>query len=128
MNKHFVLALTLIAPVAHGADDCAGVPSHSEQRACLEKLAATTAADVVLVQSDVSKRITHLDDEAEVKNNMLRHFRSATEQFHRYCTAQCEFEASAAAGGNGAGDLRLLCEVRLNREYVARLKKPLGLL
>ena len=92
------------------------------------KLAAATAAEVVLVQSDVSKRIAHMDDEAEVKNNILRHFRSATEQFHRYRTTQCEFEASSAAGGNGSGDLRLLCEVRLNREYIARLKKPLGLL
>ena len=128
MNKYFVLALALVAPAAHGADDCAVAPSHSEQRACLEKLAATTAAEVVLVQSDMSKRIAHLDDEAAVKNNMLMHFLSATEQFHRYRTTQCEFEASAAAGGNGAGDLRSRCEVRLNREYVARLKKPLGLL
>lgn len=106
----FVLALALIAPVAHGADDCAETPSHSEQRACFVALAAKTASDVALVQSTMSKRITQLDDEAEVKNSILRHFHAAIEQYNNYRTAQCEFEASTAIGGNGAGDLRLLCE------------------
>lgn len=94
----------------------------------MEQLAATTAAEVVLVQSNMTNRIAHLDEEATVKDNMLKHFHAATEQFHRYRLTQCEFEAIAAAGGNGAGDLRLQCEVRLNREYIARIKKPLGLL
>jgi hypothetical protein len=69
-----------------------------------------------------------MDDEVEVKNRILKNFDAATEQFKRYRTAQCEFEASSAAGGNGADDIRLQCEVRLNRERVARLKMPLGLL
>ena len=128
MNRHSFLAVALVAPVAQGGNDCAGTPSHSEQRACLGKLAATTAAEVALVQSDVSKRIAHLDEEAKVKDNMLRLFRAATEQFRRYRTTQCEFEASSAAGGNDAGDLRWQCAVRLNREYLARLKVPVGLL
>ncbi|NTV95752.1 MAG: DUF1311 domain-containing protein [Thiobacillus sp.] len=121
------MALMLVTSVAHGSEDCADSPSHSEQRACLMKLATATAAEVVLVQSEVSKRIAHMDDDAEVKRKILRHFRSATEQFHRYRTSQCEFEASAG-GGTGAGDLRLQCEIRLNREYSARHKKRLGIL
>ncbi|MES2014053.1 MAG: lysozyme inhibitor LprI family protein [Pseudomonadota bacterium] len=128
MNRHFFLALALVAPVAFGANDCANAPSHSEQRACLEQLAATTAAEVALVQCNATNRITHLDEETTVKDNILKHFRAATKQFRRYRRTQCEFEATAAAGGNGAGDLRLQCEVRLNREYIARLKVPLGLL
>jgi hypothetical protein len=51
-----------------------------------------------------------MDDEVEVKNRILKNFDAATEQFKRYRTAQCEFEASSAAGGNGADDLD--CSVR----------------
>jgi hypothetical protein len=129
MNKLWFAPLVLFFSVACGADDCgAGDASHSEQRDCWQHLAASTAAEVTAAQATMKKRIEQYDDEAQVKSKILKHFLESAEQFRRYRASQCEFEASSAAGGNGAGDLRLQCQVRLNRTYVARLKEPLGML
>jgi hypothetical protein len=36
-------------------------------------------------------------------------------------------EASSAAGGNGKGDLRLDCQIRLDRLYTAELRRRSGM-
>jgi hypothetical protein len=128
MKRRWLAFSLCISCIAYGNEDCRNVDSHAEQRECLEQLAALTAAEVSDAQIKMQKRITQYDDKAQIKNGILRRFLESTQQFSLYRTAQCEFEASSAAAGNGAGDLRLQCEIRLNRAYVSRLQEPLGML
>lgn len=55
-------------------------------------------------------------------------FEAAASQFLRYRQSQCEFQTSLAAGGNGAVDRRLLCEIDLNNRRIAELQTVQGFL
>jgi hypothetical protein len=48
----------------------------------------------------------------------LKLFNLSTTAYARYRKFQCEHEASSAAGGNGAGDMRLSCQVLLDAAYL----------
>jgi hypothetical protein len=91
-------------------------------RACWEALATKTAAEVSAAENDARQRISDWDEDVEYKTRSLGLLQAMTEQFQKYRVARCELEASAAAAGNGAGDMRLACEVRLNRDYALEIK------
>lgn len=129
MNRLWLCFLILCVGDARAAGECVGqAMGHADQRECWSQLASSTAGQVAAAQKNVTARIERLDEEQPIKDRVLQKFAEAEREFEEYRMAQCEFEASTAAGGNGAGDLRLQCEVRLNRAYAARLKQPVGLL
>ena len=65
--------------------------------------------------------------EAVWRHYSLAAFNKATKQFRSYRKAQCDFEATAAAGGNGAGDMQLECQVELDKPYLELLHKEITL-
>lgn len=124
MNRYLLVLLLIISGIAYGSDECGDINiSHAERRGCWQILADSTAAELAVTQTDMKKRIVQADVETIVKDRILQRFLESVQQFSRYRTTQCEFEASVTAGGNSAGDLRLQCEVRLNRTYVSGLKE-----
>jgi len=118
-----VIALFCFLVSAAHAADCASASSHANQRACLERAAEKSAAAVDATEAAVRKRIAAWDEDAQFKQQSLSAFEDAAARFRQYESSQCEFEASSAAGGNGAGDIRLQCKLRLERAYVQDLKQ-----
>ena len=102
--------------------------SHAEYRECLESEANETNQEVLATEQAIAARIRAADEEESYKNQSIELLRISGEAFRKYRTAQCEYEASTAAGGNGAGDLRLRCQIELDKAYIERLKERHGLL
>jgi hypothetical protein len=94
---------------------------HAEERACWIKAAEQSSADVQAAQKLHRERIKRWSEDAAYMERSLMLFDESTQQFSRYRQSQCEFEASAAAGGNSAGDIRLKCQIALDEAYLRSL-------
>jgi hypothetical protein len=56
--------------------------------------------------TSLRQRIDDSDGESEYKQTSLSLLQTSASAYRRYRSSQCDFEASTAAGGNGAEDLR----------------------
>ena len=116
-------ALFSLAGLASAAPDCGGRScDHASERACWIKAAEKSKALVHSAQESLRKRIKGWDEDAEYIERTLVLFNESTKRFSRYRQSQCEFEASAASGGNGAGDMRLSCQIDLDETYLRSLR------
>jgi hypothetical protein len=97
---------------------CTGSVDHASERACLERQAAQSKARVTAAQAEMIKRIQAWDEDQGYKAETLRLFRISIDQYFQYRTARCDFERSAAAGGNGAEDMTLECQIDLDDSYM----------
>lgn len=104
------------------AEECGRKPSHAEERACYVELARSTAAELDRVERELARQVEQWDQDAEYQQRTRSLLLASFERFKSFRDAQCEAEASLAAGGNGAGDLRLSCVARLNRGRIAELR------
>jgi uncharacterized protein YecT (DUF1311 family) len=110
--------------MAH-AEDCSTVVGHAAERACLEHLAAKTDAQLQALEKRVAARIALWDQEPVYIHGQQARLKADERAYRDYREAACEFDADAAAGGNGAGDTRLQCRIDLDRARIARLKTRL---
>lgn len=108
---------------AQAAEPCPRPPSHVEQRQCLERAAAKSAADVISAQEVAWLRIHGSDEASESKDRSLKLLAEAEDEFAKYRSSQCLYEWSLASAGSSADDLRLACEIRLNRAFSNALKQ-----
>jgi hypothetical protein len=114
--------ILLIAPgLAFAA--CSDVPSHAEKRECLELEAAKLSKQIERAQAALRNRIAAWDEDARYKSRALALLASSEGKFQAFTAAQCAFEASAAAGGNGAGDMQLECQISLGAAYLKSLQE-----
>ena len=74
-----------------------------------------------MAENRVRAAIKKWDQDQNYKDQSLSIFENSLKTFHSYLKSMCSFEASSAAGGNGAGDLYLFCEENLLREHIKRL-------
>ena len=117
-------ALFSFTGFALAAPDCGGrASSHASERACWIKAVEKSNALVHSAQESLRKRIKSWDEDAEYIERTLVLFDESTKRFSRYRQSQCEFEASSAAGGNGAGDMRLSCQIALDESYLRSLNE-----
>lgn len=115
-------ALFSLAGLASAAPDCGGRSStHASERACWIKAAQKSKARVDSAQEALRKRIKGWDEDAEFIERSLVLFNESTKRFSRYRQSQCDFEASVSAGGNGADDMRLSCQIALDEAYLRSL-------
>ena len=112
---------------AFATEECAKSSSHVEQRHCLAALAQKAETEVKDSQAQVLKRIENWDEDKDYKQESRKHLRESLARFKAFKRSQCELEASSAAGGNGAGDLGLDCQIRLDRAYAAELQRRWGM-
>ena len=125
-----VVALSLAAPPAEvraavrpaAVQECERAPDHAHERVCWEQLARTTTADVARTEQQLLRRLERWDQDPPYRQRARTLLLASFRQFASYRAAECDAEASVAAGGNAAGDLRLSCVVRLNRARVADLR------
>jgi hypothetical protein len=87
----------------------------------LEQVAAKTESGVRNAEAALSLRIDGWDDEEKMRQKSRALLATSSSAFQSYKMAHCELDASSAAGGNGAGDLRLMCVIALNRQYIKKL-------
>jgi hypothetical protein len=78
---------------------------------------------VTAAQAEMIKRIQAWDEDQGYKAETLRFFRISIDQYFQYRTARCDFERSAAAGGNGAGDMALECQIDLDDNYIRSISE-----
>jgi len=116
-----VLAATLAPGLASAS--CEVPADHVEQRQCSERQVAQLSRQVQEAQQLIRARISAWDEEPEHKVRSLALFNQSVRQFRTYQADQCEFEASVAAGGNGAGDMRLECQIGLYSHYLKSLQE-----
>lgn len=118
----------LIAPAIFSAPSCAfavcnELSSHAEQRQCLEQEAVTLSRKIETAQDILRDRIAAWDEEPSYRSEARALLATAASQFRSFTAAQCAFEASAAAGGNGAGDVMLACQITLGTAYLKPLQE-----
>lgn len=122
----YALACLTAAGMAHANSDCSTAQSHADQRKCLEGAASESRARLAQARVLITNRIQAWDEEPVYRQRALTLLKESFLRFERFRDAECEYEAAAAAGGNGAGDMRLQCQIGLNREYTESLHRQLN--
>jgi uncharacterized protein YecT (DUF1311 family) len=115
----------MVTGCVHARSDCSTAESHADQRKCLERAAAATRAELEKAQALLIERIEAWDEEADYRQRAVKLLKQSVARFAEFRDTECEYEAAAAAGGNGAGDMRLQCQIDLNRQYAESLRKQL---
>lgn len=128
MFRFTLIAIVALCVDAHAGCAWTGEISHAEYRMCLDQASKRSIAEIGAAEAQLRQRIADSDDESEYKQTSLSLLQTSASEFRRYRSSQCDFEASTAAGGNGAGDIRLECQVELDRLYLVRLLEPHGVL
>jgi uncharacterized protein YecT (DUF1311 family) len=122
----FLLA-TCLAPTqaAQAADraavGCYRLESHADQRDCLEALAAETTQLVEKLGGKALADVTEWDQEASYRGRTQTYLRKSIGAFAEGKSAECELQASLAAGGNAASDRRLICQIDMNERRISEL-------
>ena len=137
MLKHLTLtvsalmAIDLAAAEAHLPDaaSCSAKFGHADQRTCLEQKASARQERIAIAERRVREAIAHWDQEQTYRDQSVALLNASRKAYLTQRKATCEVEASAAAGGNGAGNSRLQCQERWDikwREQLAILEKMFG--
>ena len=111
-----VLLLSAAAFSADEIDKCASAVDHFSQRQCLELTALLANNEMMKAENKVLGALQRWDQDHYWRDKALERFKHAATAFRDYREQLCNFEASIAAGGNAAGDLRLECIYRLAKE------------
>ncbi|WP_161780281.1 lysozyme inhibitor LprI family protein [Ferriphaselus sp. R-1] len=100
--------------------------SHSEYRQCLVAEAQWSVAKLDQAEKTLQLRISTAGEEESFTRRAIELLDASMDSFRKFRVSFCEFEASTAAGGSAAGDLRLRCEIKLNQDFARRLIVPAG--
>jgi len=127
LNHRILLISCILAPAfvqnsAFAEDQCFNLASHAEARACLDAHAKESALAVTNAENSLRSTLSNWDQEQQYKTRSISKLDTSATQFQRYRKAQCDLQASLAAGGNAAGDRRLLCHIALDEKRVAELQ------
>ncbi|WP_081897415.1 lysozyme inhibitor LprI family protein [Massilia sp. BSC265] len=101
---------------------CGREKDHVDYRECLERKASQSRVELEQALALLGKRIDSWDEEFVYRRRAHAHLQQSFELFQRFRESHCQFEASLAAGGNAAGDMRLHCEAELNNQYATSLR------
>jgi uncharacterized protein YecT (DUF1311 family) len=116
----------LRAPLCAAADDCSAIETPVEQRECLETLATKTDGEVERIEGQLRSRIALWEQGPVHISRSLALFEQESVAYRAYRQTHCALLASSAAGGNGASDMRAVCEVDLDRDRIAAIRDALG--
>lgn len=106
--------------------DCRTTQSHADQRKCLEGAASRARAKLEKTQALLVERIQAWEEDPDYRQRAAKLLKQSFARFAEFRDAECEYEAAAAAGGNGAGDMRLQCQIDLSEQYAESLLKQLA--
>jgi len=104
-------------------DKCASSVDHVAMRKCLDDAATLANNELLKAEGKMMVALQGWDEDQHWRDKAIEDFKRASHAFREYQKQQCDFEASTAAGGNAAGDLRLECILRLSKERTTLLLK-----
>jgi uncharacterized protein YecT (DUF1311 family) len=122
----FTLIFAALAVPASASTNCGSERSQVGYRECLKIKASQSSVELEQALALLARRIDSWDEELEYRQRARAHLQLSFGRFQRFRDSQCELEASLAAGGNGAGDMRLHCEADLNKQYAKSLRSGLA--
>jgi uncharacterized protein YecT (DUF1311 family) len=122
-----VFSLLLICSDAFCMDETdkcgASTVDHVGMRKCLQQAAKAANNELIKAENKLISLLHSWDQDQNWRDMAIERFKLAATAFRRYQKQQCDFEGSRAAGGNGAGDMRLACIYRLAKERTKLLLK-----
>lgn len=101
---------------------CLGLAAHADARRCLISEASKSDDRLERAERNLRQALSRWQEDAGYKQYSLAAQEVASAEFLRARSAQCELQATLAAGGNGANDRRLLCRVELNERRVTDIQ------
>ena len=101
---------------------CLGLPAHANARSCLVAEAAKSDGRLEQAERNLRQALDHCQEDESFKRSGIAAQKRASAEFLRARSAQCELQATLAAGGNGANDRRLLCRIELNERRVTDIQ------
>ena len=122
----FAIACFMSSGCVHASSDCSTTSSHADQRKCLERVASATQAKLEKAQALLVERIEAWDEGPDYRQRAVKLLKQSFARFTEFRDTECKYEAAAAAGGNGAGDMGLQCQIDMNRQYADSLCKQLA--
>src|SRR5262249_54792972 len=96
---------------------------HAQERKCMENMALTSNDELKSAESAFLASLSKEDYDPQDIAAIKKAFITGSDAFQQYRQKYCDFYASLAAGGSGAGDLRLSCVVVLNNERVNDMER-----
>ncbi len=105
---------------------CFSAESHAEARSCLQREASRSEESLRAAEGRLEAGLAQWQEEPEYRTTASKRLARASATFRQARDAQCELQAAFAAGGNGAGDRRLLCIIELNARRIADLDASLA--
>nr|WP_315468685.1 lysozyme inhibitor LprI family protein [uncultured Undibacterium sp.] len=93
---------------------CSKTDDHARERTCLIREAKNSQIKLDAAEEKFLQQLENWDEESGYKKRTKGLFLTAKKQRNQFRKTQCELLASLAAGGNGAGDMRLECIIELN--------------
>lgn len=100
---------------------CSNEDSHAGMRACLEKKASQSEAELMSAEDKLLEHISKRNEDVEYIQAMKKAYQSSKQSFSDYKDKQCRMYSSMAAGGNASGDLRLACVAVLDEMQIEQL-------
>lgn len=101
--------------------ECEKLYGHAESRSCLEKLESKIDDQLQETEKHAVGSLLAWDEEENYKNLSIKAFLDSIATFRKYQLKQCDFFWSLAAGGNGAGDMRLSCQIELADQRIRQI-------
>lgn len=101
------------------ASDCLSRQDHPAIRACLTEEAAAADRRMLDAERQLIERVSDSTLGPEDKTRLLDAAKAAMRSFRQFKDDQCEFAWATAAGGNSAGDKRLMCAAYLSDTQAA---------
>ena len=105
---------------------CFHAVGHADLRACLEGWAKVSANALAAEEKSSREYLATVDQVPDDVSRALAAFEDASQAYRIYREKECDYVASLAFGGNGAGDRRLLCRIDLDRRRASDLKGARG--
>lgn len=128
-SQSLIATVTLVASMsalsqrAASGEQCFGNGGNAAAKLCLAEKARESESALVLAERTAVKLLEQSDEEPAARRRAVSSFKAASAAYRRYRKEQCGFHVALAAGGSGASERGLLCEIALNEERMPYIRQ-----
>jgi uncharacterized protein YecT (DUF1311 family) len=103
--------------------ECFGSGGNAAARLCLTAKARESESALVQAERTAVHSLEQSDEDATTRQRAVSSLKAASAAYCRYRKEQCGFQVALAAGGSGASERGLLCEIALNEERMSYIRQ-----
>jgi len=122
----FLTSMSAHCQRASSGESCFDQGGQADARECLQTRLQQSDVALRNAEGALAAGIRRWQEEPVNRRRALAALKASVNEHQRYRQAQCELQASLAAGGTGTAHRRLLCEVALNEERISHLQLSLA--